>query len=155
MIPRVERPILVIEDNLDDQMLTRIAFRRAEVPNALVFARSAEEGLQLMLGADHSASRLADGTLLRPGLILMDVNLPGINGFECVRQLRLASVTRTLPIVMLTTSARPEDVRQCYLAGASSYVRKPVDLAAFVQILRDVAHYWLHVNVCPETSTLD
>jgi two-component system response regulator len=132
------QPILLVEDNPDDEALTLRALRRNKIANEVIVARTGEEALELLFTAGHTFE-----------LVLLDMNLPTINGLEILRRVREDVRTRTLPVIMLTTSTEEKDVAGSYALGVNSYIKKPVDFVEFVEAVRQVGAYWLVLNVGP------
>lgn len=131
--------ILIVDDNPDDVELTLRALRKNKVANEVVVAGDGEEALEAVHGAGA----------MRPSLILLDVNLPGLSGFEVLERLRGDERTARVPVVMLTSSADDRDVADAYDYGVNSYVRKPVDFTEFIEVARQIGMYWLLVNRAP------
>jgi two-component system response regulator len=145
--PKVaSNPILLIEDNPDDEALTLRAFRKNNVTNEVVVARDGVEALDYLFGTGAYTQR--DVTLL-PQVVILDLKLPKIDGLEVLRRLRAAPQTRLLPVVILTSSNEERDLLQGYGLGANSYVRKPIDFAEFVDAVRQLGLYWLLLNERP------
>ena len=140
------RPILLVEDNPDDQLLTRIAFQRAHLGNELVVVGDGEAALDYLWARGTYAQR---NPAELPALVLLDLNMPKLSGFEVLEQVRKNPLTSALPVVVLTSSAQDEDVLRSYRNGANSYVRKPVELDAFIKALAQLQLYWLVLNVNP------
>lgn len=140
----MDRPILLVEDNADDEELTLRALARSHVGNRVVVARDGAEALAFLLGAPEAP---ALGPL--PALILLDLKLPKIDGLEVLRRLRAAPRTRRLPVVILTSSGEERDLVEAYDRGANSYVRKPVDFVQFVDAVKQLGLFWLVVNQPP------
>ncbi len=134
-----DAPILLIEDNPDDVLLTVRAFTKNRIKNQLVVAADGEQALHQLLPEDHSAG-------LRPSLVLLDIKLPKIDGLEVLRRIRSDARTRALPVVVLTTSNEERDVVESYRLGANSFVRKPVVFDEFVTAVNVLGIYWLLVN---------
>ena len=138
--------ILLVEDNPDDVELTRLAFAEAGEPHRLHVIRDGAEALDYLLGRGRHAGReVAD----LPALVLLDLNLPLLDGREVLQAIRAEDATRRLPVVVLTTSAEPFDVEQAYALGANSYIQKPVEFERFVEVVRQVGRYWLAINLPP------
>ena len=133
--------ILLVDDNPDDEALTLRAFRRTNAANEFVVARDGVEALAYLLGAEGGP---APGEL--PRLVLLDLNIPRIDGLEVLNRIRSEQRTRTIPVVVLTSSSERRDIVRSYELGANSYVRKPVDFAAFVEAARLLGEYWLGLN---------
>ena len=138
--------ILLVEDNPDDVELTRLAFAEAGAPHRLhVLSDGAEAVDYLLRRGRHAAREAAD----LPALVLLDLNLPRLDGREVLQAIRADDTTRCLPVVVLTTSAEPGDVDKAYALGANSYIQKPVEFDRFVEVVRQVGRYWLAINLPP------
>jgi two-component system response regulator len=133
-------PILLVEDDADDAELTKRAFARSRVTNPIEVVRDGSEALERLLGPEA-------GPL--PALVLLDLKLPRVDGLEAVERLRADARTRLLPIVILTSSREERDLAEGYRLGANSYVRKPVDFAAFEEAIDQIGTYWLVLNESP------
>jgi two-component system, response regulator len=131
--------ILLVEDNPDDVVFTMRAFERNKISNQVVVAVDGEQALNYLLPDD-------DAKALTPALVLLDVNLPKVDGLEVLRRIRSHSRTATLPVVVLTTSSEERDIVQSYRLGANSFVRKPVTFGEFVEATKVLGIYWLLVN---------
>jgi two-component system, response regulator len=143
------RTILLIEDNPDDEELTRRALKEANIANEIIVARNGLEALDFLFGAGADADR----ELARlPQLILLDLKLPKLSGLQVLERLRTDPRTKLIPVVVLTTSSEEEDVLASYQLGANSYVRKPVDFEQFTDAIRHVGLYWLLINLSPPTK---
>jgi two-component system response regulator len=134
--------ILLIEDNEDDVLLTRRAIRDLPTVCELRVARDGQSALGMLDAA------LLTGDV--PGLVFLDLNLPGMDGFGVLRHIRSVDALRCLPVIALTTSHEVSDVRRSYALGANSYIRKPVDYQEFVQTLDAVMRYWTTLNELPD-----
>jgi two-component system response regulator len=135
--------ILLVEDNQDDIDLTLRAFKKNNIGNKVVVARDGVEALDLLF----AASRAADAPW--PVVVLLDLKLPRIDGLEVLRKIRADERTRTLPVVVLTSSDEQRDLIESYNLGANSYVRKPVDFGGFLEAARQLGLYWLVLNQAP------
>ena len=135
--------ILLVEDNPDDEELTRVAFEESKLANQLVVARDGVEALDYLFGTGTYVGR--DPRDL-PQVVLLDLKLPRVDGLEVLRRLRADDRTRFLPVVVLTSSDEEQDLFDSYGLGANSYVRKPVDFAQFVDSVRQLGLYWLVLN---------
>jgi two-component system response regulator len=140
------KTILLVEDNADDEELTIRALKKNNVTNNLVVARDGVEALDFLFGTGAYAGR--DTTLL-PGLMLLDLKLPKIDGLEVLRRIRAEERTRRMPVIMLTSSKDDQDVIKSYNLGANSYIRKPVDFHQFTEAVRQLGMYWLVLNEAP------
>lgn len=137
------RDILLVEDSPDDVELTRIAFAQAGIDNPLVVGRDGVEALDYLFARGAWAGR--DPSVL-PALVLLDLNLPRVDGREVLQAIRGDERTRALPVVVLTTSSEPFDVEASYALGVNSYIRKPVDFERFTWAVKQVGLYWLVLN---------
>lgn len=140
------QPILLVEDNPDDVELTMRALRQHDVRNDVVVARDGVEAVEALFGRPDTDPPRAP---LWPALILLDLKLPRIDGLEVLQRVRADPRTRPLPVVVLTTSSEDRDIVASYSFGANSYVRKPVDFAAFMDAVHQLGVYWLLVNEPP------
>ncbi|MBN1887033.1 MAG: response regulator [Thermoflexales bacterium] len=138
--------ILLIEDNPSDVRLTRRALDKSHIANELVVAEDGQEALDYVFGVGVHAGR--DVTQL-PAMVLLDINLPRLDGMEVLRRIRADERTRRLPVVILTTSKEEQDIAASYDLGVNSYIRKPVDFAQFAQAIKQVGMYWLVINEPP------
>jgi two-component system response regulator len=138
-----EREILLVEDNQDDEMLTRRAFKKNNILNELVVARDGVEALDYLFGTGAHAGR--DITVV-PQVVLLDLNLPRVGGLEVLRRIRGDDRTKLLPVVVLTSSKEDEDVVRSYSLGANSFVRKPVDFGRFMEAVKTLGLFWLILN---------
>lgn len=140
------RDILLVEDNPDDVELTRIAFAEAGSEHRLTVVSDGAEALDFLFARGAHVGR-ASADL--PAVVLLDLNLPKVNGREVLQAIRAHHATRSLPVVVLTTSAEPFDVDAVYELGANSYIQKPVEFERFVDAVRQIGLYWLSLNQVP------
>lgn len=138
-----DRPILLVEDNPDDEALTLRAFNKNRIGNPVVVARDGVEALDYLFGNGHHAGR---DLSVMPAVILLDLKLPRIDGLEVLRRIRANERTSLLPVVILTTSKEQQDIYEAYSLGANSYIRKPVDFEKFIQAVSQLGLYWLVLN---------
>jgi two-component system response regulator len=131
--------ILLVEDNPDDVTLTLRAFAKNDMRGEIVVANDGEQALRLLFPEDGSPA-------LRPALTLLDLKLPKVEGLEVLRRMRDDVRTRSLPVVVLTTSDEERDIVESYRIGANSFVRKPVAFGEFVEAANVLGRYWLLVN---------
>jgi two-component system response regulator len=140
------KTILLVEDNPDDELLTKRALTKNQIVTRLVVAHDGVEALDYLFGTGPHAGRdLSD----QPTVVLLDLKLPRIDGLEVLRRMRADERTRMLPVVVLTSSKEDQDLKRCYQVGASSYVRKPVDFDEFIEAVRQLGLYWLVLNESP------
>ncbi|HEY6809374.1 MAG TPA: response regulator [Gemmatimonadales bacterium] len=135
--------ILLVEDNPDDEALTRRALAKNNITNELVVAHDGVEALDFLFATGPHAGRDTRDT---PQVVLLDLKLPRIDGLEVLRRLRADERTRLLPVVILTSSKEERDLLEGYSLGANSYVRKPVDFNQFLEAARQLGLYWLLLN---------
>jgi two-component system, response regulator len=131
--------IMLIEDNPDDQALTLRALKRNKILNEVTVASDGVEALELLLPGSGAEVKL-------PGLILLDLKLPKVDGLEVLRRLRADPRTEIVPVVVLTSSQEQEDILDSYHSGANGYVRKPVNFADFSEAVNTLGMYWLLLN---------
>jgi len=141
---RMSEPIiLLVEDNRDDEELTRLALEECKVTNQLVVAHDGQEALDWLFCTGKYAGR---EPCLEPCVVLLDLKLPKVSGLEVLERIRGNANTRRLPVVILTSSREEQDVVRGYDLGANSYIMKPVDYAQFTRAIRDLGVYWMVLN---------
>jgi|SRR5579863_1911561 CheY-like chemotaxis protein len=143
-----EKIILLVEDNSDDEILTIRALRKNNIGNQVVVARDGLEALDYLFGTGAYAGR---DLSVMPQLVLLDLNLPKLDGLQVLRRVRADDRTKLLPMVILTSSNEEADRINGYGLGANSYVRKPVDFNQFTEAARQLGLYWLVLNESPPT----
>jgi CheY-like chemotaxis protein len=138
--------ILYVEDNPNDIELTLHAFRKNHLANNILIARDGEEALQMLYGAD-----IVEHTELEnyPRVILLDLKLPKVDGLEVLRKLKSDPLTKTIPVVVLTSSREEKDIVESYRLGVNSYIVKPVDFEKFMEAVKTLSLYWLLINQPP------
>ncbi len=141
-----DKIILLVEDNPDDEMLTLRAFKQSNILNEVVVAHDGVEALEYLFATGIHAGR---DTSVMPQVILLDLKLPRIDGFEVLQRLRADARTKLLPVVVLTSSTEQQDLIESYSLGANSYIHKPVDFTQFVEAVRQLGLYWLVLNDAP------
>jgi len=141
--------ILLAEDNPNDEELTLRALRKHNVSNEVVVVRDGQEALDYLF--EVGAHAAGNGSH-RPQLVLLDINLPKVNGLEVLKRIRADERTRTLPVVILTSSAEERDRFAAYENFANSYIRKPVDFDQFTEAVRELGLYWLVLNEPPPST---
>ncbi len=143
--------ILLVEDNPDDQKLTLRALRKNNIANDVVIAEDGVQALDYLFGTGQFAGREVND---RPALVLLDLKLPRVDGLTVLGRIRADERTRTVPVVVLTSSAEEQDLVKSYELGVNSYVRKPVDFSEFVEAARQLGLYWLLLNEQPRKNGL-
>ena len=139
--------ILLVEDNPADIELTRIAFKEARVANVLHVAEDGQEAL------DYVFKRPPYENSKTPDIILLDINLPQLNGIQVLESLKTDAKYRTIPIIMLTSSSAERDVLSSYSHHANSYITKPVSFDKFLDVARQIEEFWLTVVKLPSNTT--
>ena len=140
------RPILLVEDNPDDEALALRAFKKLNISNTIVVARDGVEALDYLFGTGQHTDKPP-----LPAVILLDLKLPKLDGLQVLQRIRAHEATRILPVVILTSSREDRDIVQGYNLGANSYVRKPVDYNEFVSAVSELGIFWLLLNELPAT----
>ena len=138
--------ILLVEDNPDDEELTRMALEQSNIANQLVVAHDGVEALDYLFGTGPYADKPAP---MLPTVVLLDLKLPRVDGLEVLQRIRREERTRRLPVVILTSSKEEQDVLDSYGYGANSYIRKPVEFDKFFEATRQLGLYWLVLNEAP------
>jgi two-component system response regulator len=141
-----ERFLMLVEDNPRDEELMRVALRRTKITNDVVIARDGAEALDYLFATGAHAGR---NTAEQPAVILLDINLPKIDGLEVLRRIRNHERTRLIPVVLLTSSNEDRDLLEGYASGANSYVQKAIDFTRFSEAVRQLGVYWLVLNEPP------
>ncbi|RYY97155.1 MAG: response regulator [Chitinophagaceae bacterium] len=140
---KTELHILLVEDNEGDIVLAREALREGKLLNRLSVARDGEEAIDFL----HARGRFAGAD--RPDLILLDINLPRIDGHEVLAYIKNDPLLKLIPVVMLTTSSSDKDVHDAYANYANCYITKPVDLEKFMTIIHKIETFWLSIVKLP------
>ena len=146
-----ETDILLVEDNPTDLELALRVFRKHNLANRIEVARDGEEALDFLFGTGAHATR---GNIQIPKVILLDLKLPKIGGLEVLRRIKADPRTRTIPVVVLTSSQEDKDLVESYGLGVNSYIVKPVDFDQFSECLRQIGFYWLLSNTSPKVYAL-
>jgi CheY-like chemotaxis protein len=137
--------ILMADDDEEDCLMARDALQEGRILNDLRVVHNGEELLDYL----HRRGRFAEGDAPRPGLILLDLNMPRMDGREALRAIKSDPELRAIPIVVLTTSKAEEDIVRSYELAANSFISKPVTFAGLVDVMRDIGHYWLEIVDLP------
>ena len=138
--------ILLVEDNPSDAELTIRELKKNQLANNLVHVRNGQEALDFLFGITESGT---PGTSPMPKVILLDIQMPKLNGIEVLQRLKENPRTKNIPVVILTSSKEHPDVQRCYDLGANSYIVKPVDFDGFMKSIRELGFYWLLLNNPP------
>jgi two-component system response regulator len=143
-MPHSDKSILIIEDNPDDGLLTVRALKKLNYSN-IRLAETGSEALEYLYDQSDKEAKKH----LPPDLILLDLNLPIIDGFTILKKIRSAKSTKHTPVIVLTSSGEEKDIEESYDLGANSYIRKPVDFIEFEKAAVLISEYWLTLNVPP------
>ncbi|MCL5020104.1 MAG: response regulator [Bacteroidetes bacterium] len=135
------KKILLVEDNPDDVELTLRALRKSRIVNEVTVATDGEEALKILSEGQKNDSL--------PAVVLLDLKLPKVSGFDVLKQVRASERTKFLPVVILTSSKEESDLINGYSLGVNSYIRKPVDFIEFAEVAKNVGLYWLLLNEVP------
>ncbi len=138
-----DKVILLVEDNEDDEELTLRSLRKSNIANEVVVARDGSEALEYLFCEGKYADRDPSSN---PGVVLLDLKLPKLNGIDVLKRMRADERTQLIPVVVLTSSSEDEDMLQSYRCGANSYVRKPVEFGAFADAVANLGLYWVLLN---------
>jgi two-component system response regulator len=139
--------VLLVEDSINDAELTIRELKKNHMANNLVHVKDGEEALDFLFAPGNYSNSM--DILSPPKLILLDIQMPKINGIEVLKKIRLDVRTKTTPVVMLTSSNLDPDIQKCYELGANSYIVKPVNFDRFAEAIRNVGYYWLLLNQPP------
>ena len=145
------RYVLLVEDNPDDELLTLRAFKKNGITIDVVVVRDGQEAIDFFFSEDMEGGMLKEQLGL-PAFVLLDLQLPKIDGIEVLRRIRKNDDIKSLPVIVLTTSDEQRDVLKSYGLGANSFVRKPVNFKKFVETVGQLGIYWLTTNVPAESS---
>ncbi len=142
----MEKMILLVEDNPNDEELTLRALRKANIANEVFVARDGQQALDFLFGTgQHAGRELAK----MPAVVLLDLKLPKLDGIDVLQRMRADPRTKLTPVVVLTSSSEDEDMLRSYQSGANSYVRKPIEFSAFAHAVTQLGMYWILINQTP------
>ncbi len=139
------QPILIVEDSEDDFNATQRAFGKANLVNPIEHAMSGEQALEY----------LKDKQKAKPGLILLDLNMPGLDGRRTLEIIKQHQNLKKIPVVILTTSDDERDVKACYELGANTYIQKPVDFDGLISAIKQLKEYWFEIALLPKECKHD
>jgi CheY-like chemotaxis protein len=137
--------ILMADDDADDRLLAKDALAESRLPNDLHFVENGEELLDYL----HRRGKFAKNNAPRPGLILLDLNMPRKDGREALREIKMDPEFRRIPVVVLTTSRADTDISKIYELGANSFITKPVTFDSLVHVMKILGNYWLEIVELP------
>lgn len=135
------------DDDPDDQILLQEALKENNIPNSVCFVENGEELLDFL----HKRGKF-EGVEFSPGLILLDLNMPKMDGRQALKLLKTDPLLKKIPIVVLTTSRADSDILECYDLGVNSFISKPVNFAELVDVTREISNYWLGTVTLPESK---
>ena len=136
------QPILIVEDSEDDFEATQRAFAKANFRNPIKHAVCGEDAVAYLRSANTT----------KPGLILLDLNMPGLDGRKTLQLIKATEATKNIPVIVLTTSNDERDIHDCYAFGANTYIQKPVDLDALFAAIRRLKEYWFEIAILPKAA---
>ena len=140
------QPILIVEDSPEDYETTLRAFKKSGLANPVFRCEDGDEALDYLFRRGEYQDMEKSP---RPGIILLDLNLPGTDGREVLREIKKDGSLKNIPVIILTTSTNEQDIEGCYDAGASSYLSKPVDLNGFMESIQRLTNYWFEIVILP------
>ncbi len=149
MVDPKSSEILLVEDNPSDAELTLHALRKNNLANRVNLVRDGEEALDFLFCRGVYADRQSEAP---PNLVLLDLKLPKVDGLEVLQEIKSDPRTRSIPIVVLTSSKEERDLVKSYKLGVNSYIQKPVSFADFQEVVRQLGMYWLLLNSKPPTA---
>jgi len=143
--------ILLVEDNPNDEELTLYALKRNNISNHIQVVRDGAEALEYLFCTGPYAHREINNP---PKVVLLDLKLPKVDGLEVLEKIKADERTRTIPVVMLTSSREERDIIESYQLGVNSYIVKPVDFEQFTEVVRQLGLYWMLLNQTPSQKNL-
>lgn len=142
-----EVDILLVEDNTSDAEMTILALQNSKLANKLLHVKDGAEALDFIFAEGEYSDRQIEH---RPKVILLDLKMPKVSGIEVLQKIRADERTKSIPVVILTSSKEDPDIKKCYALGANSYVVKPVEFDDFQKAISDLGLYWMIVNQQPQ-----
>lgn len=139
--------VLLVEDNPNDAELALRSLKKHKLANNVHWVKDGAEALDCILGTGANAALPCINDYMK--LILLDLKLPKVNGFEVLEKIKTDPITRSIPVVVMTSSNDDRDIDECYRAGANSYITKPVEFEKFAKVVADLGFYWLLLNEPP------
>ena len=141
------QPILLVEDTPEDAEATLRAFKKAGMANPIFHCKDGDDALDYLRQKGQYADPAKSP---RPGMILLDLNMPGTDGREVLAEIKADEKLRQIPVIVLTTSSDERDIQVCYRDGANSYIQKPVDMKGFLESIQRLVDYWYHIVLLPK-----
>ncbi len=140
--------ILIVEDSEDDYEATLRAFKKVNLRNPIHWCASGQEALDYL---KHEGKYRSQETA-KPGLILLDLNMPGLDGRKTLEMIKANDMLKRIPVIILTTSSDERDVQACYQLGANTYVQKPVSFDGLIEAIKRLKEYWFEIALLPKNS---
>jgi two-component system, response regulator len=141
--------ILLVEDNQDDYEATSRAFKKANLCNPIVWCKSGREALDYLKQQGAYKDERKDA---RPGLVLLDLNMPGMDGRKTLEVIKKDEMLKQIPVIILTTSSDERDIQACYQTGANTYVQKPVSFEGLIEAIKRLKAYWFEIALLPKEA---
>jgi two-component system response regulator len=141
--------ILLVEDNQDDYEATSRAFKKANLCNPIVWCKSGREALDYLKKQGPYKDEPKGG---RPGLVLLDLNMPGMDGRKTLEVIKQDDTLKQIPVIILTTSSDERDIQACYQTGANTYVQKPVSFDGLIEAIKRLKAYWFEIALLPKEA---
>jgi two-component system response regulator len=141
--------ILLVEDNQDDYEATSRAFKKANLCNPIVWCKSGREALDYLRQQGAYKDERKDA---RPGLVLLDLNMPGMDGRKTLEVIKKDEMLKQIPVIILTTSSDERDIQACYQTGANTYVQKPVSFEGLIEAIKRLKAYWFEIALLPKEA---
>lgn len=139
----VDRPVLLVDDNPDDVLITKRVWTKVRIKNPLYVANDGEEALRLLCREGEYEDTPT------PCLILLDLNMPRMDGFKTLEKIKGDAALRIIPVIVLTSSDRDKDIERVYQIGCNSYIVKPVSSKDFIEVIAEIKQFWLTLNKIP------
>jgi two-component system response regulator len=144
--------ILLVEDNQDDYEATCRAFKKANLCNPIIWCKSGRDALDCL---KREGAYKDTGKGVRPGLVLLDLNMPGMDGRKTLKVIKQDDTLKRIPVIILTTSSDERDIQACYQAGANTYVQKPVSFDGLIEAFKRLKAYWFEIALLPKEAGYD
>ncbi|MFY9643109.1 MAG: response regulator [Rhodomicrobium sp.] len=150
MMQQSKQPFLIVDDSPEDTEAMLRAFKKSGLANPIYRCADGDEALDFLRQSGRYGT---PGAAPRPGVILLDLNMPGTDGREVLAEIKQDENLKQIPVVVLTTSSDERDIEKCYQAGANSYVVKPVNLDNFMRSIQLLTDYWFEIVILPKQDT--
>ncbi|MDZ4815113.1 MAG: response regulator [Verrucomicrobiota bacterium] len=143
--------ILIVDDDLEDRMLAKKALLASRLSNKVFFVEDGQDALDFL----HQRNKYSDSSIYpQPDLILLDLNMPKVNGHQVLEEIKKSQTLKSIPVVILTTSQAEEDIVRSYYLGTNSYISKPVSFDGLVQVMKELNNYWFDIIRLPNKDNL-